>query len=76
MGTPIHLGEMLVYEFLKPTNKTIETFAEESEIPYFDLLDIVLGLDFDTKYLANLANATGTSVSMWKNMYAECKSKS
>jgi addiction module HigA family antidote len=70
---PIHPGEILLEEFLKPAGITPRTFAERLEgISYHTIMDVIEGRIPVAPYLAHrIARALGTSSEMWVNLQAD-----
>jgi antitoxin HigA-1 len=68
---PVHPGEILIEEFLKPLNMTEYRLAKELHVPRRRINEIVHGLRSITADTAlRLARFFGTSDRFWLNMQA------
>jgi antitoxin HigA-1 len=69
--TPIHPGEILLEEFLKPLDMTMNRLAVEIHVPPNRITHIVSGLRGITGETAlRLARYFGTSPEFWLNLQA------
>jgi addiction module HigA family antidote len=70
-ANPIHPGEMLLEEFLRPAGKTQTAFAREIGWTRARLNEFIKGKRGVTAEAAlDLAEALGTSPRLWMNMQA------
>jgi len=68
---PIHPGEMLIEEFLRPAGKTQAAFAREVGWTKARLNELIKGKRGVTAAAAlDLAEALGTSPRLWMNLQA------
>jgi addiction module HigA family antidote len=66
---PTHPGEILLEDFLKPLNLTVEVAADRMVIPVTDLSEIISGTRGVTADTASrLETLTGASAQFWLNL--------
>jgi antitoxin HigA-1 len=68
---PIHPGEFLLEDFLKPTNTSVDAFAVAAGLPVEHVQAIVVGTESVTADTASaLSAALGTTAQFWLNLQA------
>ena len=69
---PIHPGEILLEEFLKPLNITEEQLAEDISIPYNIIHDLITkNRDIEADIALRLSRYFGLTERFWMNLQSQ-----